>query len=313
MNETRYWIKLLAASGLAGILVFYFFLNLAVKGGKVLMPDLRGINRQAAQHRLDTLGLNLVVREERFSPEAYGAVLEQDIEPGATIKRGRSVELILSKGTKIVAVPSLKGMASLRQAALLLEQNGLEPGIQDQVHDALPKDTVLAQAPEPGTDVARGSTVSLLASLGPAPKAWVMPDLTKLDAAAARNLARAMGLILRKVTEKNLPAAAPGAVLAQSLSAGARVEEQSELNLVVASGVASVETARLVNIQYEVPDDVYAERRVLVTVIDSLGQRAVYNAMAKPADSIKVEARVHGKASYRVKLAGEDVEEKELP
>jgi serine/threonine-protein kinase len=312
MSEARYWIRLVSACVVAGLLVFYLALNLAVKGGKVVMPDLKGLTRSAAEHRLTAMGLSMAVREERFDSHPYGAVLEQDIEPGATIKRGRSVELILSKGSKVVAVPGLKGMASIRQARLLLDQNGLELGAEDFVYDPSPKDTVLAQAPEAGWEVVRGATVSLLASLGPRADAWVMPDLTLGNASTARGKAKKMGLILRQVTEKNSPGAAPGAVLAQSLSAGARVEVGAELNLVVAAGEASVEAARLVSVVYEVPEDVTAERRVRITVIDSLGQRSIYNQMAKPGDKIKVETRVHGKASYKVKLAGEDVEEKEI-
>ena len=80
MNEARYWIKLVGVCFVASLLVFYLALNLAVKGGKVLMPDLKGSNRSAAEHKLQGLGLNMTVREERFDSQAYGAVLEQDIE-----------------------------------------------------------------------------------------------------------------------------------------------------------------------------------------------------------------------------------------
>lgn len=313
MSEARYWIRLISACFVAGLLVFYLVLNLAVKGGKVVMPDLKGLTRSAAQHRLQAMGLSMAVREERFDSHAYGAVLEQDIEPGATIKRGRSVELILSKGSKVVTVPGLKGMGSFRQAKLLLDQNGLELGVEDFIYDESPKDTVLAQAPEAGVEVARGASVSLLASLGRQAGAWVMPDFTLGDAATARFKAKKMGLVLRQVTQKSVPGAAPGAVLAQSLTAGARVEVGAELNLLVAAGEASVEAARLASLVYEVPEDAATERRVRITIIDSLGQRPIYNEMAKPGDKIKVETRVHGKASYKVKLAGEDVEEKEIP
>jgi len=130
---------------------------------------------RAAEYKLRSLGLHMGVREERFSTGApYGSVLEQDIEAGATIKRGRTVELILSKGTKVVAMPQLKGLPSLRQARLLLEQNGLEAAVEDWIFSDEPKDTVLAQTPEAGSEIARGTRVSLLSSLGPRKNAWVM-------------------------------------------------------------------------------------------------------------------------------------------
>jgi beta-lactam-binding protein with PASTA domain len=314
MNERRYWLRLGAACFMGGMLLFYLVLNITVKGGRVNMPDLKGLSRSAAEYKLKGLGLHMVVKEERFSSESpYATVLEQDIEAASTIKRGRTVELILSKGTKIVNVPQLAAMTSSRQARLLLEQNGLELAQEDHVVDEAPKDTVLAQAPEAGVEVARGAKVSLLSSLGPPKNAWVMPDFVGGDAAAARAAAQAMGLVLRKVTEKEVKGLAPGKVASQSLSPGARTEEGAELALVVSQGGDSGAPARLAEISYDLPEDGVTERRVLITVTDSLGQRAVYNRMVKPGENVKVEARIHGPASYSVSLGGQVVEGKELP
>ncbi len=124
---------------------------------------------------------------------------------------------------------------------------------------------------------------------------------------------RALGLVLRGVTEKDAPSSPPGAVLSQTLAPGSRVEEGSELNLVVAKGSAFQENARLVRIQVPIPADTTAERRVRILVTDASGQRTVYNAMTKPGEDLSLEVRVSGKAAYVVNLAGQDLEEKELP
>lgn len=314
MSERRYWLRLGAFCFVGGGLLFYLVMTLTVKGGKVSMPELKGASRAAAEFKLKGLGLRMAVREERFSAASpYGTVLEQDIEPGATIKRGRSVEVILSKGTKIVNVPALAGLPSSRQARLLLEQNGLELALEDQVHDESPKDTVLAQSPDAGVEVPRGARISLLSSLGPEAGAWVMPDFRGKDAGLARQASQKMGLILRRVTEKEIKGAAPGSVIQQSLSPGAKVSEGEDLALVVASGSADGAGARLAEIAYELPEDGVTERRVQITVSDALGQRVVYSHMVKPGATVKLEARVHGKASYRVSLSGETAEEKEIP
>jgi len=314
MTEDRYWLRLIGACFFGGLLLFYLVLNITVKGGKVTMPDLKGLSRSAAEYKLKSLGLRMTVREERFSSEApYGSVLEQDIEAGAAIKRDRDVELILSKGSKIVNVPQLAGLPSSLQAKLLLEQNGLELAAEDSVYDPSPKDTVLAQAPEAGAEVARGDQVSLLSSLGPAQNAWVMPDFRGGDASIARAEAQKMGLVLRNVTEKKIPSAVPGSVAAQSLSPGARVEEGTELSLVVVSGNENDSGARLADLSFDVPEDGVAERRVIITITDDSGEHAVFNRMVRPAENIRVQPRVHGKAKYCVSLAGEVVEQKEIP
>ncbi|MES2200861.1 MAG: PASTA domain-containing protein [candidate division FCPU426 bacterium] len=314
-GESRYWIRLLLSSLGLGALVFYLMLNLSVKGGKAVMPDLKGLNRTAAERALRSAGLHMAVKSERFvSGQPAGAVVEQDIEAGTTVKRGRNVSVVLSKGAKSVAVPGLKGLTSSRQAGLLLDQNGLVLGVQDFIHDDSEKDTVVAQSPEAGVELPRGTAVSLLVSLGRERQAWVMPDLRRGDAEAARDKARRMGLILRGVTEKDAPQSPPGSVLSQSLRPGARVEEGSELNLVVATGGSSSAPARLVRIEYKMPDGGGgAEKRVRIVVTDVSGQRPAYNSMARPGEKISVELRVRGKASYVVNLSGQDLEERELP
>jgi serine/threonine-protein kinase len=312
--ERRYWIRLLSFCLGSGFLIFYLTLNLALKGGKVTVPDLKGLSKGSAERALSSSGLSLSVKEERFaSGLAPGSVLEQDIEAGATVKRGRKVSVILSKGAKIVAVPELVGLASARQARLLLEQNGLSEGVEDYVNSDAPKDSVLAQAPEGGVESGRGGTVSLLVSLGKAKQSWVMPDLRRGDAQAARGVVRSMGLVLRSVTEKNSPQSSPGAVLSQTLPPGSRVEEGAELSLVVATGAASQENARLVRIEVPPIAGPGGQRRVRITVTDASGQRPVYSAMTRPGETVSLEVRVSGKASYVVNVGGIDSEEKELP
>lgn len=308
------WAKLIGRAALLGLLVFYITLNLAVKGGKVAMPDLKGQYKSQAERKLAQAGLKMEVREERFSTEApYGVVLWQEYEPGLTLKQGRTVQLILSKGTKNVAVPDLSGQLSQRQGALLLEQNGLQVGRLSRVHHAVPEGIILAQAPSAGVTVARGAAVSLLISAGPAKAAWVMPELKGQALGQARALLAKMGLTLRNVVTKTQAQSAPGVVLQQTLAPGTRVEEGLEETLTVAAGGSPLEGARLANIEYLVPDDQRADRRVRVVLTDDQGERVVYNAMVAPGGVVRLETRVYGKASYSVSLAGTLTLTQDLP
>lgn len=314
MNELRFWSKFLGLCVAVGAFTFYGVMTLGVRGGKVTMPDLRGVHRDLAEHKLAGLGLRMDIREERFDDKApYGAVLQQSEEAGATIKRGRGIAVIVSRGTKAVAVPQLKGMLSSRQARLLLEQNGLGEGVVAAIPSEKPRDSVLAQAPEAGTEVTRGSSVSLLLSAGQAPVGRVMPELRGHSVDSARALVAKMGLVLRKVQELSQKDAQPGQVLAQSLSPGARVEEGQELFLKVAAGDAAGMAARLVTLSYQVPQDSVIERRVRVTINDSLGQRVVHNAMERPGARLRLDVKVHGAGHQTISLAGQTVVDEDLP
>ncbi len=314
MNELRFWLKFLAMCVGLGAFTFYGVMTLGVRGGKVAMPDLRGTHRDLAEHKLARLGLRIEIREERFDEKApFGVVLQQSEEAGTTIKRGRTVAVIVSRGTKVVAVPELKGMLSSRQARLVLEQNGLGEGNVVAVPSEKPRDSVLAQAPETGVEVGRGSLVSLLLSQGQAPVGRVMPDLRGQTVETARAAVSKMGLVLRKVQEVQQKGATPGAVVAQSLSPGARVEEGQELILKVALGGENATPARLLPLVYQVPADGVVERRVRVTINDSLGQRVVHNAMELPGARVRLDIKVHGPARQTITLGGQTVVDSEFP
>lgn len=313
-EEARFWIKLGALSLAAASLVFYLVMSVSLKGGNVTMPDLKGLPKAGAETKLKGLGLQLQVREERYSNNsAFSAVLEQSVEPGATIKRGRVIAVVVSMGSQTLTVPLLQGMPSARQARLLLEQNGLVLGSEDYVSSLLPRETVLAQSPEAGQGVARGDQVSLLVSSGPPVAARVMPDLRGQGLEAARSLAGRMGLVLRRVIEAADKAGVPGTVLAQSLTPTTYVEAGQELALTVVPGADAVGGARLVPFSYELPEDGVQERRVRITITDTHGQRLVHNAMEQPGATVHQEVKAFGPAKLSISVGGEVVEERDLP
>lgn len=316
MSELRFWARLFLLGTALGALSFYAVMRVSLKGGTVTMPDLRGLPQHAATQKLQSLGLELAVREERYSPNAaFGAVLEQSLEPGASLKRGRTIAVVVSIGNKVLAVPQLVGSPSARQARLLLEQNGLAAGRMAYLNSEEPRETVLAQSPESGAQASRGEGVSLLISAGPRPGARVMPDLRGRTLDDVRALVGRMGLVLRRVIEAaNPPAdAAPGSVLGQSLPALTRVELGQELALTVTAGGTASSPARLATVGYEMPEEGVQERRLKLVVRDSLGERVVYNRMEQPGAVIKQEVRVHGPATLETSVGGEVVETKEIP
>lgn len=316
MKELLFWGKLLGFAVALGVLAFFGVMRLSVKGGTVTMPDLKGLPVKGAEMKLQSLGLDLQVREERYSPDQpYGAVLEQSLEAGASLKRGRTIAVVISIGNKVLKVPQLVGSASSRQARLLLEQNGLAAGRLAKVHDETALlDTVIAQSPEAGSEASRGEAVSLLVSAGPQDRARLMPDLRGRQLEEARSLAARAGLVLRKVSESaKASGAAPGSVLSQNLSPSARVEPGAELVLLVAPGGGASAPARLARLDLEVPADAIVERRLRVVVRDSQGERVVHNAMEKPGAKLRKEFKAYGPAQAEISLGGAVIETREIP
>jgi len=314
LKELLFWFKVAVLGALLGSAVFFCVMEASLKGGTVTMPDLTGLPRGSAELKLRALGLNMNVSEERYSSSSpYGAVLAQSLEPGAALKRGRSIDVVVSIGDKVLSVPQLAGSPSERQAELILEQNGLAVGRTATIASDQPMGTVLAQSPESGQQVTRGEGVSLLVSAGPAPVTRLMPELRGRSLDDARALVGRMGLVLRRVLESSAQGAVPGSVLAQSLSPCTRVTLATELTLTVAPGGSAQVAARLATISYSLPQDGFQERRLLIVVQDSLGQRPVYNRMLAPGATVTRDILVHGPATAQISVGGVPVRTLDIP
>lgn len=317
MSELRFWSRLAGLCAGLGLLSFFLVARLGIKGGTVTMPDLKGLPVQGATLKLQNLGLELQVREERYSADApYGAVLEQSLEAGAKLKRGRTIAVVISIGNKVLQVPVLVGSATARQARLLLESSGFNAGRVARVHDdKVPKETVMAQSPEAGTEGLRGQAVSVLVSDGPSDGARLMPDLRGRSVEEARQIAARAGLVLRKVSE--LPSAPagvkPGSVVAQNLSPAVQVLPGAELLLSVAPGGGVTAGARLARLDLEVPNDSVVERRLRVVVRDSEGERVIVNEMEKPGAKLRKEFKAYGPATAEIDLGGSLLETRNIP
>lgn len=123
------------------------------------VPDVRGNNLEDAKAMLAEAGLKTTIVEDY--DESMDAGLAAGTKPtsGTTLKRGDSVELIVSKGPPPVDVPDVVGLS--RSAAIEKLQAA---GLDVQTTNRLPVvilDKVYSQTPGGGTSVPRGSTITL--------------------------------------------------------------------------------------------------------------------------------------------------------
>ncbi len=137
------------------------------KGFKsVELPALRGLSLRQAEITLQQLGLKLGrVREIRSATIPAGAVIGTTPGKGATLEKGREVNIELSQGAEAApaGMPSLAGM-SLARAKERIKDLGLKIGKLTARKDAknLPG-TVLSQSPAAGADY-KGRSVDLVIS-----------------------------------------------------------------------------------------------------------------------------------------------------
>lgn len=214
-------VVILAVAGVVSALTAMRF---AIQGRQVEVPQLAGKTKDEAETILKGRGLKLRVSSSRFSSEvAEGRVLDQIPSSGTRLKVDRTVKVLLSLGQRRFAVPNLVG-TSLRAAQLTLARRSLALGNTLYTHtpqgDA---STVIFQSPQPGTLDGSDPSVSILISLGPPAKYYIMPDLIGKPAELVASRIRNEGFRIGKLNYRNYPGVESGVVIQQKPQAGYRL------------------------------------------------------------------------------------------
>lgn len=235
LRQVFKFLLVLAIFSAVGGLSAFFTLSFFIKSEEtVIVPELTGRDAISVLQLLSGLELNTRVRGfEYHDAIPKNHVVHQTPEAGRTIKKGRDVSLVISRGTPTVTLPDLK-RRDLSQAHIILEENGLVVGNKSFVYSAgTMRHTVLAQYPAPGKTVDRARPVDLLVSRGPRPAGFQMPDLTGRFLDETMQVLHPYKLLLdavKTVYDKTKP---ENTVLRQEPPAGHYVEESQKVKLVV--------------------------------------------------------------------------------
>lgn len=122
------------------------------------IPSIDGLGVDGAVDALEKLGL-VAQKVEVFSDTVdKGGLVGLDPAPGATVPRGATVSVQVSKGPELVEVPSLSGARSIDDAVRLLEAAGLQAGHAQGRLSGRPREF----DPGAGTKVPKGSSVDII-------------------------------------------------------------------------------------------------------------------------------------------------------
>ena len=213
----------------------YFTLTFLIKSeDTVIVPDFIGKDVVYVLEYLTGLGLNTKVKGSEYSQDVpKNHVIFQQPEPGAEIKKGRDVGIIISKGTQTILMPNLTGLTVL-QARIIFEENDLCQGEQSRTFNRnIENDRVLSQSPWPGVRVQRGDCINLLISAGQRPVAYKMPELVGLSLEDAVFLIEKLDLPLGEIKSVFYENKSRNTVASQEPLAGYQVDENIRVNLVI--------------------------------------------------------------------------------
>jgi eukaryotic-like serine/threonine-protein kinase len=163
------------------------------------------------------------------SPEQRDKILRQDPQPNTKVDEGSTVSLTVSGGPGQATVPTVDGLTQ-SQARKKLEAAGFKVTVGREASDSVPSGQVTRTAPPAGTQIDKGSTVTLFVSSGPQ-KATVPSVVGQSQDSASAELAN-VGLKVSIVPQDSTET--PGTVLSQDPAAGTQAARGSTVTITVA-------------------------------------------------------------------------------
>lgn len=227
----------IAALGVAFVIAGYLGVQWALQAEEFQVPDVKGMELEAARQALASQGLIVEVDPERLVDNEVpeGFVARQNPLAGTAIKRQRGIRLTLSSGRAQRNLPMIVGDA-VQRSQIALEQQGVDVEYVAHVYsNEFQRDRVIGQQLV-RTGVPEGEPVParLLVSLGPRPVAYVMPDLAYRDGETVRRLLERFGFRVQvRDAQRRVQGQPPGTIINQIPPQGFKVVQGDSVVLEV--------------------------------------------------------------------------------
>lgn len=185
---------------------------------------------------------NFQTKEEYNSDYEEGVVIKQGTQEGASVEKGTTIILTVSRGPQMKYVPDVINR-NYTDAETELKKYGFIVNKITKPDDNVEKDCVISTDPAAGTEAPKGSTITVFVCSGPLVNQIQMIKVVGKSETEAKSELVAMGLEV-VVKEVNTPED-KGKVIAQSVKEGEFVEKGSTVEISVSTGVETEATVEL--------------------------------------------------------------------
>ena len=205
---------------------------------KYTVDNYIGMSLSAAREKIDGK-FKIKVEEEYSADYAKGLVIRQDPESDTELEEGKTLTLVVSKGTRTedkVSVPEVVGKME-SSAKSELEAAGLKVSVKTKYSTDVAKGKVISQSPGSGNQVTKNSTVVITVSQGEKPETMVrVPNLRYFTESEARSELKNSNLVLGSVLTEYSDSVEKGLVIRQTVSSGSKVKEGTAVGIYVSLG-----------------------------------------------------------------------------
>ncbi len=241
-SKKKPWLKiLLIAIPSIIVMILAFFIGARIfennfVSQEIEVPDIENMFFDDAKALLEENNLYISIEGRTHSDEIEkDYIISQHPDKGTMVKPEYTVRVVLSLGPETVLVPNVE-KSTKREAEIALENQGLTLGEHEYINSEYPSDTVIGQSIPPNTEVAKGTEISLVISLGPEEKLVTVGNYIGQQLEVAKQMINGDRLKLNKISQEYSDTASKGTVIEQSLAPGETVSEYRSIDLVVSLG-----------------------------------------------------------------------------
>ncbi|GAB6173626.1 Stk1 family PASTA domain-containing Ser/Thr kinase [Paradesulfitobacterium aromaticivorans] len=256
-----------------------------VVGASTTVPPLEGLNVPDAGKALQAAKLVLAPNpaEEFNDKMEKGKVIRQIPASGSSLKEGKEVTVVVSKGPDMAVFPDLINPPVSKDNALTNLQNfgfTAEPTIETRPGLDIPEGMVVEQDPAPKTPWAKSGPIHLVVSGGPLLQTISMPNVVGVGAAEARKILQDNKLNDVVVNSEPSNTYPRDVVISTTPKANESVQQGSQVTMVISGGPGPMareldQRMLLANLLHAVPND-GKTHNVAIKINDSRGQVEVW-------------------------------------
>lgn len=202
----RFWRWLIATLVVVAVSASLGWWFGAGPGALKALPSLTNRSVAAAEAALRELNQNITVTNEYSTDVAQGKVIRSEPGAGALVFAGGTLNLVVSLGPELKAVPALAGK-TLTEATIEITKAGFVFGGADAWFNDVAAGSVFDYTGSDANKIAAGSSINLKVSLGP------IPSVSGITQDAAVALLAAVGLSVGSVKTEYSDTVAAGQVI----------------------------------------------------------------------------------------------------
>lgn len=156
-------------------------------------------------------------------------VIRQNPAPGTKVDKNATVELFISNGLPTLGLRDVRGFFAA-DARRILQDDKFRVRVVQRFDNA-PKNSVVDERPEPGSQVREGSAITLIVSNGPVPV--LTPNFVGMPVDQAQALAARLGITLDTSQQVAVPGDLPNTIASQDPNPGQAVVRGGVVRLAV--------------------------------------------------------------------------------